>query len=136
MIAAVVSIAGATYADPRRCHPSTPVSVLEVHGTGGRHDPVPGGGSTASRRAVPECAGHRPGLGRADGCRPEDPESSHPRRRLVAHLPAADGAGLHPLPGGHRRRALDTPRAPHIPAFTPSFRERVVAFLLAHPKRS
>jgi polyhydroxybutyrate depolymerase len=32
-IAAIVSLAGATFADAARCAPSEPVAVLEVHGT-------------------------------------------------------------------------------------------------------
>jgi polyhydroxybutyrate depolymerase len=33
LIAAIVSVSGATFADPTRCQPSEPVSVLEIHGT-------------------------------------------------------------------------------------------------------
>ena len=32
-VAAVISFAGATFADPTRCDPSQPVSVLQIHGT-------------------------------------------------------------------------------------------------------
>ena len=42
-IAAIVSISGATYADPDRCAPSEPVAVLEVHGTDDRTIPYDGG---------------------------------------------------------------------------------------------
>lgn len=46
VIASVVSLAGATFADPDACQPSEPVGVVQVHGTA---DPVIGyeGGTTA-----------------------------------------------------------------------------------------
>ena len=134
-IAAIVSIAGATFADRERCRPSAPVSVLEVHGTGdhtiryrggrinGRGAPYPGAPHTVRTWA------------RADGCRSDDPERSHPRRRLVAHLPAPTVQSYPECRAGTVAELWTLPRAPHIPSFTPAFRDRVVAFLLAHPKR-
>ncbi len=52
-IAAIVSFAGATWADPARCAPTAPVSVLEVHGAA---DPVvryEGGASLPGGRERP-----------------------------------------------------------------------------------
>jgi polyhydroxybutyrate depolymerase len=42
-VAAIVSLAGATFADPARCKPSQPVSVLQVHGTADNVIPYMGG---------------------------------------------------------------------------------------------
>ena len=42
-IAAVASLAGATFADAERCDPSEPVSVLQIHGTADETIPYTGG---------------------------------------------------------------------------------------------
>jgi polyhydroxybutyrate depolymerase len=52
-IAAIVSLAGSTWADPSRCAPSAPVSVLEVHGTDDPVVPYDGGARLLERNEVP-----------------------------------------------------------------------------------
>ena len=114
-IAAIASVAGATWADTSKCNPSEPVSVLQVHGTAdvavkydgrdpARHRRVSGcrhlGGHVGGLRRLPRSfarhRGHsRPRLGAArrgdcaDACR------WLPRRHWAG---AVDSAGWQPQP--------------------------------------
>ena len=68
LVAAIVSLAGATFADPTDCAPSEPVAVAQIHGTADDVIRYEGGGSsptdgpTLAQRRRP-----RPGQ-RYDGC--------------------------------------------------------------------
>jgi polyhydroxybutyrate depolymerase len=134
-IAAVVSIAGATFVDSRKCRPSAPVAVAEVHGTGDRTIKYHGGRLDGWPARYPSAPHTVQAWARADGCRVDDPETSHPSRRLVEHLPAPTVQTYTGCRGSSTAQLWTLPRAPHIPSFTPLLRDRVVEFLLAHPKR-
>lgn len=133
VIAAIVSLEGATYEDPADCTPSEPVSTLEVHGTADETIAYDGGeilGRTypGAEQTVATWAAY-------DGCSstPDDPVPAS--RQIVKGLAPAtvtsysDGCGA----GGHAE-LWTQPDGTHIPEWTDDFSEQVVAWLQAHPK--
>ena len=118
-IAAIVPIAGTTWADPDRCRPSSPVSVLQVHGDadriifyqGGQHvlgrgkGLYPGSVATIERWArLDHCSGARvPAPPALDLDREPGAETWVEQ---VAGCPAGVDVRLFTLRGG-----------PHVPAF-------------------
>jgi polyhydroxybutyrate depolymerase len=141
LVAAVVSVAGAGALDPSACRPAAPVAVLQVHGTadaairyggGMAFAPYPGAQQTVSDWA------------RLDGCgaRPRSAGHIHVATRALARDPASPK--LHGKettveryggcrPGGAAE--LWTIRGgDHGAALAPGFGDRIVRFLLAHPK--
>ncbi len=133
-IAAVVSLAGATYADRKRCRPKVPVSVLEIHGTadpnvlygGGRmyaHD-YPGAPSTVRAWAA------------YDGCR-STPVVSLGALDLDRSLRGTETSTSR-FPACSRGAAVELwtiPGGGHSPALSPVFATSIMDFLAAHPKR-
>jgi Poly(3-hydroxybutyrate) depolymerase len=133
-IAAVVSIEGATWANPSRCKPTEAVATLEVHGTADQT--INDNGGTINRARYPGAMTTVRTWARADGCdlnadRPALPphaiEEQLPPATVLSYSTHCDGSGhaeLWTQPGGG-----------HIPVFSPTFADQVVTFLLAHPKR-
>ena len=140
LVAAIVSLAGATYADPADCKPREPVSVAQVHGTvdevihfsGGvpltdGTGPYPGAEATAATWA------------KYDGCGAE-PSTLSAKVDVDADL--ADGAdpaetSVQEWSGceaGATVQLWTIPNGGHVPALTPAFADAVVRFLVEHPK--
>ncbi len=132
-IAAIVSLAGATFADTSKCNPSEPVSVAQVHGTadgtiafdggtilGARH---PGATETAADWAANNgCTGDA-----VDDATTVDLEASiagdESTITRYEGCPAGGAVELWTIPG-----------AAHIPALSDTFAGDIVDFLFAHPK--
>jgi polyhydroxybutyrate depolymerase len=133
-IAAIVSIAGATFDNPRRCTPSEPVATLEVHGTGDKT--IAYGGGRIGGVAFPGARQTVRTWARYDGCRVvPDPAPVPATRTIVENLPRATVTSYSRGCASHGHAELWTqPDGPHIPAFTDTFSEQAVSFLLAHPK--
>jgi polyhydroxybutyrate depolymerase len=139
--AAIVSLAGAGAIEAADCQPSQPVSILEVHGSADSRILYGGGVAYAAypgtRRTVADWA-------RRNRCaaRPRAGRLLHLATRALADDPSSRALGPHETTvttyagcaaGGHVE--LWTMRgADHVPALTPDFGARAVAFLLAHPK--
>jgi polyhydroxybutyrate depolymerase len=139
-VAAIASVAGATWSDTSRCRPSRPVSVLQVHGTadplikydGGKlpeaSAPFPGARTTiATWAAYDGCDGSLGEPGEKfdlDGAVP-DKEST------AAHVegcPDGIGVELWTMEGsGHIPRV-------QLPDGSERMPERIVDWLLDHPK--
>jgi polyhydroxybutyrate depolymerase len=133
-LAAVVSLEGATWSDPSRCKPSSPVAVVEVHGT----DDVtinPGGGDVVDGypdRVYPSVAQTMATWTGIEGCTapthpgPDpgalDSETSLPTQ-VTQWTRCDDDVELWLIEGGT-----------HVPALTPAWPHAVYAFLAAHPK--
>ena len=139
LVAAIVSLAGATFADPADCAPSEPVSVAQIHGTaddviryeGGPladgHGPYPGAETTAETWAT------------YDGCG----ETSSPLSAKVdvdadladgddpAETSVAEWSGCE---SGATVQLWTIPDGGHVPAISPSFADSVMDFLVDHPK--
>jgi polyhydroxybutyrate depolymerase len=131
-IAAIVSLAGATFADPSKCKPSSPVSVLQIHGTA---DPeVLYDGSVAEH--YPSAATTATDWAALDGCAPDIDGSAAPldlddsiagAETSVARWNKGCASGseveLWAITGGH-----------HVPSLTSDAHEKIIDFLFAHPK--
>ena len=141
-IAAIVSLAGATYADPKDCAPTTPVAVLEIHGTaddtilytggtiglGGGHSmaPYPGAETSVTTWAT------------YDGCTSRTDVDEH------VDVDAALGTATDPAeatvmrwvgcrPGG-AAELWTIPGGGHGPKLSDAFPGAVLDFFEAHPK--
>lgn len=139
-VAAIASMAGATFDDPARCAPKEPVSVLQVHGTAdgtiayaGGVTPVingryPGAATTVSTWATyNRCTGTRSAVGAP--------------RDLVPNIAGAESqrSAFSGCPKGIDVQLITVNGGPHVPtvAFPDGSRpmiEAMVDFLLAHPK--
>jgi polyhydroxybutyrate depolymerase len=133
-VAAIVSFAGATFADASRCQPSRPVAVAEIHGTadlviaynGGRvvgaDGPYPAAITTAAIwRAKNHCTGTTSG-GRLDLL--ADVLGNETRVERATGCDAGGGVELWTMDGGG-----------HVsPLVQPAFRDAVWAFFSSHPR--
>jgi polyhydroxybutyrate depolymerase len=138
-IAAIVSIAGATFADPGKCSPSVPVAVLHVHGTadntiaydggtiqglgsGQRMAPYPGAETTVGTWAT------------YDGCATKTVLDE--RLDVDADVPDAETSvtrwqGCRP---GGAVELWTVTGGGHGPNLTNAFREAVMDYVAAHSK--
>ena len=132
-IAAVASIEGATYEDKSACQPSGPVATLEVHGTSDEtiaYDGASIGGASypGAEQTVKTWAAY-------DGCSltPDDPAPAD--HAIVQGLPDATVTSYSKGcdKGGHAE-LWTQPQGVHIPVWTSTFSDQVVAWLMAHPK--
>jgi polyhydroxybutyrate depolymerase len=140
LVAAIVSLAGATFADPADCKPREPVSVAQVHGTvdevihfnGGvpltdGTGPYPGAETTAATWA------------NYDGCGAE-PSALSAKIDVDANL--TDGGdpaetSVQEWSGCNARATVQLwtiPNGSHTPALTRAFADAVIRFLAEHPK--
>ena len=132
-IAAIASIAGATWADTSKCTPKHGVPILEIHGTGDQTIKYDGGSTgfgtyPGATTTVATWAGY-------NGCAPTADPSPPTPPAIEDNLPPAtvtsyskhcrDGAVV---------ELWTQPEGVHIPPFSATFPEQVVTFLLAHPK--
>lgn len=132
-IAALVSLAGATFDDPADCDAPAPISVLQIHGDMDETVLYAGGafGATAYPSAVEStsyfatragCTVPAMPTGRTtdiDGMIDGDETTID----AYADCDAGYGVELWTIPGGA-----------HIPSLAPGFADKVVDFLMAHPK--
>jgi len=139
VIAAIASLAGATFADDADCSPSEPVSAVQVHGTadgtiaytGGQilGNPYPGAIDTAAKWAAYNgCTG---ALGAANPP-PLDFDQSVAGAETTSQFhegcPAGVAVGVWTIEGGSHIPPINTATTPY-PMTT-----AIVDFLLAHPK--
>ncbi|MBI4885033.1 MAG: alpha/beta fold hydrolase [Actinobacteria bacterium] len=133
-IAAIVSLAGATFADATNCAPSEPVNVLQIHGTndeiisydGGEILEVayPGAQTTvATWAAYNGCATVTDSLGALD----LDPTSDGGETSIV-------GSDACPVDGAVELWTIEN--GTHIPPLAPNFGAEVIDWLYAHPNAS
>ena len=140
LVAAIVSLAGETFADPADCKPSEPVSVAQVQGTIDEVIHFNGG--------VPltEGTGRYPGAEASaetwatyDGCDAK-PTTLSTRIDVVADL--ADGAdpaetSVQEWSGcdaGATVQLWTIPNGSHGPELSPAFADALIGFLADHPK--
>lgn len=135
-VAAIVSLAGATYADPSDCAPSEPVSVVQIHGRsddtifyegGTTNVTYPGAETTAETWAT------------YDGC---DGTSSTLTEKVDVDADQADGddpaeSSVREWSGCESRAAVQLwtiPHGSHVPPLSQAFPDAVMNFLVDHPK--
>jgi len=133
VVAAVASLEGATFADPKACQPSEPVATLELHGTGDHTIPYDGG--SIGGHSFPSAPQTVKTWAAYDGCSltPDDPAPAD--RAIVADLPDATVTSYSKGcdKGGHAE-LWTQPQGVHIPIWTATMSDQVVAWLMAHPK--
>lgn len=133
-LAAVVSVAGATWLDEAKCHPQSPVSVLQVHGDQDGIIHYDGGRFASqlalypsARETVAQWAKHNrcsSGLNPRSGTFDFDSNTDGDESKIEQYSACSQSAvELWTLRGGE-----------HFPAFTAAWREQLFGFLLAHPK--
>jgi len=133
-IAAIASLAGATFADPADCTPSEPVSVLQVHGTDDRVISY-GGGSFRGGGIHPGARQTADRWAASNGCAPTPTinaealdfdggiDGTDTDVEVFTECEQGSAIELWTIGGGS-----------HIPDVTREFSAGVVDFLLAHPK--
>ena len=133
VVAALVSLEGATFDDPERCEPSEPVSILQVHGKS--DTTIFYDGSKIMDRAYPSAEQTVETWATYNGCSltPDDP--APPSRQIIKDLPPAEvfsySTGCEP--GGHAE-LWSQPDGTHIPPWTVDFPQQLIDWLLDHPK--
>jgi polyhydroxybutyrate depolymerase len=141
VVAAIVSLAGASFARPDDCRPSEPVAVLQIHGTADDVVEFDGGSFVASGPSLtyPGARATTASWAAYDGCAAElvdagdtvdvDALISGPSGPAEATITKATGCE----PGGHVE-LWTIPDGGHGPSVSLAFAEAVMDFLLAHPK--
>jgi polyhydroxybutyrate depolymerase len=134
-IAAIVSLAGATYSNTRSCKPTSPVSVLEIHGTNDAVITYTGG--YLFNNAYPSARKTINLWGRINACG-KKPYRVLPRLDLDHKLPGAETTVLRfkGCKTGATSEMWTINKGKHSPELSAKFAESVVGFLLNHPKKS
>jgi polyhydroxybutyrate depolymerase len=133
VIAAIVSLAGATFADPDDCDPSEPVSVLQIHGTADGTIPYTGGtilgnDHPSAQTTVDTWAAY-------NGCAATTVDEAN-AFDLEANLAGAETSTetFEGCPTGIDVALWTIDGGAHIPARTADMSKLIVDFLFAHPK--
>lgn len=135
IIAAIVSVAGATLADTSRCAPSNPVSVLEIHGAA---DPVIAyNGGERNGHAFPSAVATTQTWAVYDGCG-QPPVLSTTTLDLTTDVDGAETAVVSygGCSAGVEVELWTVVGGQHVPNLSAGFAPAVIDFLLAHPKSS
>jgi len=131
-IAAIVSLAGATFLDTAQCEPSEPVSILQIHGTADGTIMYDGGSTVVGTYPSAEttvatwatyngCATATESLGAIDlGSTIDGDETS---MMAFTDCPVDGDVELWTIEGG-----------PHIPPFQPNYAADIIDWLFSHPK--
>lgn len=141
VVAAVVSIAGAMWLEPSKCTPTSPVSVLEVHGTadteilydGGTIGPVDGGVQPAT--AYPGATTTVGDWATFDGCS-TPPDTSQPSIDIDGN-PGTQTNVTRYAAGCATPSEVDLwtiENEGHVPGFNSSFAPMAFDFLLSHAR--
>jgi polyhydroxybutyrate depolymerase len=141
-VAAIVSIAGATWLDTSKCAPSEPVSVLEVHGTADTEVLYAGGTTMAAADAGTDAeatgGGVYPGATTTvadwatyDGCA-SPPDTSLPGLAIDATDPTSVTQYAKGCHSSTQVNLWTITGEGHVPGFTTSFGPMIFDYLLAH----
>ncbi len=132
-VAAVASLAGATFADPAECGVEEPVSVLQIHGTadetiafeGGSllGNPFPSAVTTAATWATANECGNETTVEENALDLVLEIDGADSSRTVYSECPDGIGVELWTIDGGV-----------HVPRRTPDMSAGIIDFLFAHPK--
>ena len=135
-VAAIVSLAGATWADPAQCQPSEPVAILQVHGDADMTILYAGGEILGN--AYPAAADTVASWAALNGCKGKLEASD--TRLDIEEVIADDETRVDRTAGCPSPSAevelwtIET--GSHVPSLLqPTWPETIVEFLLAHPKK-
>jgi polyhydroxybutyrate depolymerase len=132
-IAAIVSLAGATFADSARCKPSQPVSVLQVHGTA--DNVIPYNGGQILGQPFPSADKTATTWAALNGCG-VTPTASPTKLNLDDGL-EGDDASISTFTGCKSTTSVELwsiKDGAHSPNLSAEFSSGLVDFLYAHPK--
>jgi polyhydroxybutyrate depolymerase len=130
LVASAASISGATFADPSDCHPSEPVSVLQVHGDADRTIRYDGGSFPGPYPGALETVTTWAGY---DGCE-TSPAEGEPRDLDGSVDGAESAATTFPgCPDGVAVELWTVPGAGHLVRVSADFPVDVIDWLLDHP---
>jgi len=134
-ITAIVSLSGMTYSNPKSCKPTSPVSVLQIHGTNDAVISYTGGYLFSS--AYPSARKTIDLWGKINECG-KKAYRVLPRLDLDRKLSGAETTVLRYK--GCKTRATSElwtiNKGKHSPELSAKFADSVVSFLLSHPKKS
>lgn len=133
-IAAIVSLAGAMWQDISKCPAKTPVSILEVHGTGDATIAFTGGANLG--HTYPSATTTVADWTTFNGCSTVA-DTSAPNLDLDTATFGAETTVTRFATGcksGTATELWTIPGGIHIPAFTSDFAPAAIDFLYAHPK--
>ena len=133
-IAAIVSLAGATYSNPKSCNPSSPVSVLQIHGSNDAVISYTGGYLFGS--AYPSARRTIDLWGKLNECG-KKPYRVLPRLDLDRKLAGAETTVLRykGCKTGANSELWTINKGKHSPELSATFAKSVIDYLLAHPKK-
>jgi polyhydroxybutyrate depolymerase len=137
LVAVIVSVAGATFADRSDCAPGEPVSVAQVHGTA--DDTIEFGGGRLSGVPYPGARMTAEAWAAYDGC---DEAALPLNARVDVDATLTDGpdpaeASIEAWSGcrsGAVVQLWTVPMGGHVPLISASFGDAVMDFLADHPK--
>ena len=133
--AAIASLAGATWSNPRACRPSEPVHILQIHGTRDEIIRYPGGSLERGVR-YPGAVATTETWATYNGCS-ITPNTSSPNLDLDARLAGDETVVARYTAGcsaGGSAELWTIVGGGHIPSLSSDFAREVVDYLLAHPK--
>ncbi|MEV6285830.1 prolyl oligopeptidase family serine peptidase [Kribbella sp. NPDC051770] len=132
--AAIAPVAGAFYIEGKRCHPSRPIPVLDIHGTGDTTIPYGGDGS----RDLPSVQTWTRDWAVRNGCDPEPQLSTKGDDVLTATYKRCDADVVHVAvtDGGHSWPGSDAASGPGYVSQTFEAHELIGQFFRAHKLRS
>jgi polyhydroxybutyrate depolymerase len=133
LVAGIVSVAGATFADTSKCAPSEPVAIMSIHGTADATIKYDGGENFG--RTYPSAATTMSTWATYNGC-DTTPVESPTKVDLEANVAGAETtvSSFPGCAGGSAVELRTMDGAPHTPAITPQFFSDAIDFLFAHPK--
>ena len=132
-VAAIVSLAGATWEDNTKCNPSEPVSALQIHGTA--DDTIQFDGGTLFGNDHPGARETVASWSANNGC--TAPATELPTQRDVDATIEGDESTVTQYGGCPSTGAVELwviPEGTHIPPLSPTFGAQIIDFLFAHPK--
>ncbi len=133
-IAAIVSVAGATYDDANACTPSQPVNIAQVHGTS--DDVISFAGGSILANTYPSAKATVATWAQYNGCNPKPDGGIAKSLDLDGNVDDDDStvsAFLNCKPGG-AVELWTIDGGAHSPKFTAEFATSVIDFFYAHPK--
>jgi polyhydroxybutyrate depolymerase len=136
IIAAIASLAGATWDDTSKCAPSTAVSVVQIHGTADTEIAYDGydGGAGVGHGPYPSAPTTVADWAMYDGCMMPADTSSPPITLGFGGPDTNVSTYANGCRNGSEADLWTIPDAGHIPPIGPNFAPAVFDYLLAHPK--
>jgi polyhydroxybutyrate depolymerase len=133
-IAAIASLAGATYSNPQSCKPTSPVSVLQIHGTSDATISYTGGYLFSS--AYPSARKTIDLWGKLNKCG-KKPYRVLPRLDLDSKLSGVETTVMRykGCKTGANSELWTINKGRHAPELSATFAKSVIDYLLAHPKK-